>query len=60
MLFYYECHNNTFHISLKTLFKRHPYHNNTFHISLIKLLSHAPYRNYYWGINGVSVIFFYY
>jgi hypothetical protein len=24
------------------------------------ILSHAPYRNYYWGINGVSLIFFYY
>jgi hypothetical protein len=34
--------------------------NNTFHTSLIMILSHAPYRNYYWGINGVSLIFFYY
>ena len=21
-------------------------------------LSHAPYRKYYWGTNGVSIIFF--
>jgi hypothetical protein len=38
--------------------KPHPCHNNVFDISLINMLSHSPYRKYYWGINGVSVIFF--
>jgi hypothetical protein len=51
--------NNSINIYCNKCIKPHPCHNNIFHISLIKLLSHIPYRNYYWGINGVSVIFFF-
>jgi hypothetical protein len=58
MLLSHTCHNNTFHTSLLMLLS-HTCHNNTFHTSLIILLSHGPYRNYYWGFNGVSLIFCY-